>query len=366
MFIRILVTLFALVVVIVLIRRFFRRRRCRTRATKKIATDDAATVMNAHFSNPSDPLVLIHNRPDIAPLYRDEIISRLRDGIIAAQDMTDVEEIPRYVDAGRQLGVDLLPLAADVTRVVTRDVVRRDGVEAILDYKVAADPQNVHDPSVIRQMNKTLTSIATADTPISTIKQDILAEIDKMERKKEISSARANDARMALETMVEKNATCSSYGGRHEASILADTWEDAKKYSGDTRTGNIILGLADSMNGSSTVCVNGRIARIIGANSVQVSTGDLKAAAYSYAGKLYTDLGDAPTAEKIQDALGALDTYIAEMNDMPEDQRTIVREECRAVFADIETPSIEAPHHTSSTPPDPEPSTQSDPPAEGV
>lgn len=360
---QIFIALTLLVIVIIIARRLMRPRRHprrriykRSRAAAKVATDDLGTVLDAHAANPNDPLVLVYNRPDIAtlPAYRDEVIDRIHRGIVEA---TDTEEIPRFVGAARVLGVDMTPIAAVAVGTITAAEVRRDGVDAVIAraQQIANDPQNVHDPAVIKQMNDQLAALPVTATlggndewrtaaAKKRITDSISAEISQMTKRGEISAARADDARRTMYHMIEKGGTCSSYGGRHEADILRDVWNATE----DTdRRGNIILGLADAVDDGHMVCTNGRIARVIGANTTQVTMTDLKAAAYSFAGQVYGGLGEKFTADDIRQGIARVDEYVQGLTDMPEEQRVLVREECRAVFADLEVPTVES----SSSPP---------------
>lgn len=354
----IIVTLIILVVFIILARRFFRRSRRsrniyhRSKAAKRVATSDAIVAVTAHNDNPDDPLVLVYNRPDIAiqPTYRDNIADRLHRGIIEA---TETDEIPRFVDAGRIIGVDFTPLATLAVGAIVADHVRRDGVDTIVAnaQKIANDPQNVHDPTVIKQMRDQLTAIPErAHISRMTVASNISDEINRLVEVGEISHARANEARRVLQHMIEKGGTCMSYGNRHEADILRDAWGDAM--NDETKKANIILGLADAISDGHVVCTNGRIARVLGANSTQVSTADLKAAAYAYAGSIYGGLGENFTANDVADGMRRVDEYVDGLREMPEEQRRLVREECRAVFADLDVdvapqapPTMNIPSH---------------------
>lgn len=326
-----------IIIIIVIVRRFFgghRRRQVykRAKAARVMATDDIDAVMAAHVENPDDPLVLIYNRPDVAQHYRDDILTRLQDGIINAEE---TDEIPRFVDAGRLLGVDFAPVATATTaRVATADV-RRLGVPEIVAraQKIAEDPQNVHDPTVIKQMNDTLKEMDGVALSRQATRELILSRISELTKSGEISASRGDDAIRVLTRMMVDGGTCASYGDRHEADILCEAWAAAPT---ETHTANIISGLADAVSDGHVVCVNGRIARVLGANTTQVTSGDLKAAAYAYAGSVYAGLGDEPTKEDIAIGIGKVDTYVNDMTAMPEEQRRLVREECRAVFADLE------------------------------
>ncbi len=367
---QIFISLTLLVIVILITRRLMRPRRHRrrriykrSRAAAKVATDDLGTVLDAHTANPDDPLVLVYNRPDIAalPAYRDEVIDRIHRGIVEA---TDTEEIPRFVGAARVLGVDMTPIAAVAVGTITAAEVRRDGVDAVIAraQQIANDPQNVHDPAVIKQMNDQLAALPVTATineaslgsndewRTSAAKKRIIdsisADISRMTKSGEISVARADDARRAMYHMIEKGGTCSSYGGRHEADILRDVWNAT---SDADRRGNIILGLADAIDDGHMVCTNGRIARVLGANTTQVTMTDLKAAAYSFAGQVYSGLGEKFTADDIRQGITRVDEYVQGLTDMPEEQRVLVREECRAVFADLEVPVVETPQQSSSS-----------------
>jgi hypothetical protein len=338
-----LVIIIMIIVIIVLLRKWGRWGRygrwggygerdiyTRSTAARRVATDDAPTVIAEHIDNPDDALVLIYNRPDLADDFRDDILTRLQAGIINAEGTA---EIPRFVDAGRLLGVDFMPIATEVTARVAVDDVRRLGATDVIarGMKVAEDPQNVHDPSVIKQMNDTLDAL---ESPVvmstQEVKMEINKKIDSLIEAGEITRLRGDDARCVLVKMIEDGGTCTSYGGRHEADILSEAWSATKS---DTQKENIILGLADSMDDGHVVCVNGRIARVIGANTTQVTSGDLKAAAYAYAGSIYSSLGDDPA--DIISAMAKVDEYVNGLTMMPEDQRALVREECRAVFADV-------------------------------
>jgi len=76
---------------------------------------------------------------------------------------------------------------------------------------------------------------------------------------------------------------------------------------------------------SGTVCMNGRIARVLGANTTQASSAELKSAVYSYAGKVMNSSGDFREVVK----------YINDIEQFTDSQKNILVNECKSVFDDL-------------------------------
>lgn len=306
----------------------------------KTATSSAAETLNEHFREPQDPLVLMYNRPDLVvtnPALRKDVIVRMRKTIMD-EHFDDIEMLERIVNLNDEYDLDhgiTVVAPAVAARTVTGKTFA-DRLEEIT--KIADDPQNVHDPVIIKQLNETLNKATLKESfdgpqdnygssagiigmrERAALRASVNNAIDQLLVTGEISNERANAARIVATKMINSGDTCSSYNGRQENEIFQKTWSAAD--SADQKH-NFILGLADSYTGGhSTVCMNGRLARIIGANSVQVSSADLKSSVYSYAGKIMNENGKFTEVEK----------YIREISDMPDSQKTILISECRAVF----------------------------------
>lgn len=315
-----------------------RRSKCRPKKHRKgkyydMATDDIRAVYMAHTKDMSDPLVAAYNRPDIvasnAALKRD-IALRMR-ATILADTFDDIEMLEKIIQINEDLDIDdtlnqLAPMvAARVGHINKANFdVRADDVLRLMD-----DPQNVHDPTTIKELNSVLKDFTGEYTGEYTggFNKNIAPEIDivinNMTTKGEISETRASDARRVLSKMITSHGTCMSYGNRRESEIFQTTWSAADTYD---KKYNIILGLADSAtSGGGTVCMNGRIARILGANTTQASGAELKSAVYSYAGKVMTSGGNFAEVEK----------YINGIEQFTDSQKNILMNECKSVFDDL-------------------------------
>lgn len=315
-----------------------RTKRSRSRLDKKkshirIATDSAQEAVQEHINNPRDPLVLIYNRPDVIQhnkTLRQDVINRMRQTILD-EHFNDIETLERIVHLNEEFDLDQ-NIAIVAPAVAIRTVVNNPGKtfdDRITDVqRQADDPQNVHDSAIIKQLNETLremlpsgsTEVFLDSLDKRSIKNSVDAAIDDMLKKREITNERANAARIVASKMISSNDRCMSYDNRRENDIFKTTWANAQT---DDQKHNFILGLADAHTaGNSTVCMNGRLARIIGANTSQVSSADIKSAVYSYAGKIMTE--NKPFAD--------VEKYIDDIAEMPESQKTLLKSECKAVF----------------------------------
>lgn len=308
----------------------------------KTATDSAKEVLTEHMQNPKDPLVLAYNRPDLLlnnPILRRDVTARMHRTIMD-EHFDDIEMLERIVNINEEFDLDR-NIAVAAPAIAARTAVGKTFDDRLANIaKIADDPQNVHDPSVIKQLNDTLNATATVGNQEDhygsqlsgpkrmQLKGSIENTINQLVSSGEISQERANAARIVATKMINSSDTCSSYNGRRENEIFDTTWHSAD--TADKRH-NFILGLADShTGGSSTVCMNGRLARIIGANSIQASSADLKSSVYSYAGKIMNE--GRPFAE--------VERYINDIQDMANSQKTMLIAECRAVFDENDIPDI--------------------------
>lgn len=338
----IIIVVIVLVVILIIMHRRknkgTRSKRNKKRSYMKTATDSAKEVFAEHMKNPQDPLVLAYNRPDLLatnPILRRDVTARMHRTIMD-EHFDDIEMLERIVNINEEFDLDR-NIAVAAPAIAARTAVGRTFDDRLRDIaKIADDPQNVHDPSIIKQLNETLINTspvisgggALPNSQRAQLKTSVDNTIDDLLRRGEISDSRANAARIVATKMINSSDTCSSYNGRHENEIFNTTWSAAD--TADKRH-NFILGLADShTGGASTVCMNGRLARIIGANSMQASSADLKSSVYSYAGKIMNE--GRPFAE--------VEHYINEIQDMPMSQKTMLISECRAVFDENDLPDI--------------------------
>lgn len=326
-----LLTILLVFLILFVLIKFFstRRKKRQSKKLRRIATDDIGEVIKAHNGS-KDPLVLAYNRPDLVqvPQVRADISQRMREAITET-NYEDIELLERIVHVNEELDIDpgirqmALNRLTEVSRTGPSFEVRAEDAKKIMN-----DPQNVHDPAVsgsllgvLRTMDKN-----TEDLTGLGSRGEIDRVIREMIDRGDLSQSRAEMARRTLSKMVGSKDTCMAYENRTESEILSTTWKNA---SGYTERHNIILGLADAATESGTVCINGRVSRVLGANSSQVSTGELKQAIYSYAGKIMNEGGSFMEVEK----------YISEVPGMPEDQKEMVTQECRAVFDENMDPS---------------------------
>jgi len=310
-----------------------RPHKYRNRGYSTIASDDIQTIYEAHVNDQSDPLVAVYNRPDIVAkdeVLRQDIARRMR-ATIMADSFDDIEMLERIVQINEDLDLD-----DNITRIAPMIAARVGHVNNV-NFTVRAndamrlvdDPQNVHDPVVIKELNSVLKEYSGEYTGSynyaidGNVAPDVNATIVKMVNMGEISESRANDAKRVMSKMISSNDTCSSYSNRRESEIFQTAWSAANTYD---KKYNIILGLADSVSGpSGTVCMNGRIARVLGANTTQASSAELKSAVYSYAGKVMNSSGDFREVVK----------YINDIEQFTDSQKNILVNECKSVFDDL-------------------------------
>ena len=355
-----------ILVFVILFVRFTRRRtlnRKWTRPTRdlkkesmKVSTDDSMETMTAHMRDLNDPLVLVYNRPDIVmnnAAIRADVVDRMKRTIMD-EHFDDLEILERIVNINEDLDLDP-EIGAQAIEAATRigynrqtarnnDPVRTFEARAVDVTRQMDDPQNVHDPTVIKQLNDQLHDMdhrvnderrrnrndgAGADMNDIDNMTDITEFVDRMKESGDISNQRSMEALKAARKMINSQDTCTSYSGRVESEIFKTAWNSAKSY--DERH-NIILGLADSTTHEGTVCMNGRIARVLGANTVQATGPEIKSAIYSYAGKIMNDGG----------AFNLVEQYIDDIKTMPDSQKELVKAECRAVFDDNDDEPVAA------------------------
>lgn len=308
-----------------------RRKKDRKKKYNKIASSNLSEIIRAHNEDKNDPLVLAYNRPDILLVSteaREEVTQRMNNAIQGA-NFEDIELIERIVQINEELDLDdtLMQRARGTINRISRTgptfEARAINVQRLMD-----DSQNVHDPAVTKELNKTLEgmnpndyfSLDDPNVMRNESMQKINETIQEMVTRGEITKSRGDDARRIASKMINSNDTCTTYNSRGESEILMTTWNNANSH--DERH-NIVLGLADSISGpSGSVCINGRIARILGANTTQVSTAELKTAVYNYAGKIMSENGPFSDVEK----------YINDISSMSDTQKELLREECKAVF----------------------------------
>jgi len=293
----------------------------------KLATDAQGIVMYAHMFNPDDPLVLLYNRPDVVvgnKAIKAEVLRRIHN-VLNDDDFNDMEMLERIVNINEELNLDdeIAVIAPQVAERIGHNNTATFDARAIDVMRLMDDSQNVHDPTVIKQLNKTMDTYSiTGDVQShEDLRNSFNDTLDRMIHKDEISEERAAFAKRTFEVMLNSAGTCSSYRDRRESEILQTTWGSADTYD---KRHNIILGLADAASGGGTVCMNGRIARVLGANTVQASSAELKSAVYSYAGKVMTEGGRFELVEN----------YINDVGGFTDQQRELITAECRAVFDD--------------------------------
>lgn len=316
-----------------------KKRKYYKKAHVKIKTDNHKQVIDAHIEQEDDPLVVAYNAPELVinnSTLRADIRRRMINAINNAEGPDDIETLERIVNINEELdiGDEIMPLAV---QAVHRVAARVDNFRDLENNNVQDDPQNVHDPSVIKQLRDELYGINITNSSSADIAADITNNVNRLKESGEISAARANDALRVANTMLSSTGTCSSYDGRRESDILRNVWADIN--DSPDKIHNLILGLADSATESGTVCMNGRIARVIGANTSAVSQTDIKSAVYNYAGKIMNEGGGYDSVLK----------YINDIDSLPESQKIILREECKTVFDDIQ-PEASIPQSSSSTP----------------
>lgn len=334
------------IIFVILFVRFTRRRALNRKWTRpvrslkkesmKVSTDDSMETMTAHMRDLDDPLVLVYNRPDIVmnnAALRADVIDRMKRTIMD-EHFDDLEILERIVninedlDLDPEIGTQALEAATRIgQRQTVREPARTFEVRAVDVTRQMDDPQNVHDPVVIKQLNDQLhdmdsrRNVKRNDGTDNNDLVDIKEFVDRMKESGDISDKRSMEALKAASKMINSHDTCTSYSGRVESEIFKTAWNSAKSY--DERH-NIILGLADSTTHEGTVCMNGRIARVLGANTVQATGPEIKSAIYSYAGKIMNDGG----------AFNLVEQYIDDIKTMPDSQKELVKAECRAVFED--------------------------------
>lgn len=308
-----------------------KKRKYYKAAHVKIKSDNKKEVLDAHNEDKEDPLVLIYNTPELMdedPRLREEVRQRMLNTLEGMNGPEEIETIERILDANETFAID--PTIVPVAIQTVRRVAAGADLGTLMRNNVQDDPQNVHDPTVIKQLRNELNELETSmkafganPEPHTEVMNGIMKSVTALRNSGEVSAERAEDALKVARAMLSSTGTCMSYDNKKESDILRNVWTDVK--DSPDKVHNLILGLADGATSSGTVCMNGRIARIIGANSAAVSQTDIKSAVYSYAGKIMNEGGN----------YSAVERYIDEVTELPETQKIILKEECRSVFDDI-------------------------------
>lgn len=337
----------ALIIVVVIIlaykvRHYTRNkngRKSRRQKLKDFASGAVKSILQAHAES-DDPTLLAFNAPQLL-MGSSTAVRRLREDVrvrlietIMAPEFNDIRLLERIVNINEDLDLDdrIVHLAPMIAGGIARN---NDRMTTIMN-----DSQNVHDPMVIKSLNdvnKTIVGAASAAANVDNI-QDIRGDtiikiknrIAKMLADGEINEIRARNAEEMAESMIRSNATCMSYANKKESNILMDAW--VANMADENKTHNIVLGLADANPLGHSVCVNGRIGRILGSlvdpeEAKPIITMDnYRTEMYAFAGQVAARGGKADEVFlRINAETGLSDT-----------QKAMLREEVAAGFDDDE------------------------------
>lgn len=131
--------------------------------------------------------------------------------------------------------------------------------------KWTSDRQNVHDSSVNNDLRQTLAFIRDPAVDVTRCMQEISADLKRAEKSGEISARKRDRAEQSLQKALAGDFI-STYNAR-ENDILALVWNRSKVDANDNKAikGAVIDALADCVEDSGLVCINGRCSRYLGA-----------------------------------------------------------------------------------------------------
>lgn len=292
----------AILVLIVIIGRSLRgtsRRKSKKQRAHDLATDNADEILHAHRAT-DDPTVIVFNRPELLrrPKIRFDVINRIMNRILNPE-FNDLQLLERIVNVNEELDLDMnIPIFAPIIARRIAD----GGALADTTTRLREDSQNVHDPLIINTLrdqmrSQTVTTVIpeeyTGGNNGNNFVTEMFTSIDALN---DITEKAKTDAKFVAGRMLNSTGTCMSYDNRRESDILRETWLASRE--DNDKLHNIVLGLADGRTGNdSTVCINGRIARVLGANNVTQETKvptmeEYRAEIYGHAARIMREEGD--------------------------------------------------------------------------
>lgn len=226
--------------------------------------------------------------------------------------------------------------ARDASQVATT---RKEFVDEYIENSQAHvnDPQNVHDPSVIKNLNETASKLQLTERKKVSI-EDTLDEIKEHIRRNagKLGEANAVKANRTLETMSKVNAFISSYG-MHEEYILKCVWDRSylqeNAPNADKMRMAVARALADCVEHDAVVCSTGRASQMLGALVLlDVDPGLGKAMTYQeYKNEIYKE-AQAIIEEEIGNALESDDPGMQALGRSYEDPGETFPKEAEETF----------------------------------
>lgn len=310
-------------------------RKSKRQRAHDLATDNIDEVIHAH-NGTDDPTVIVFNRPELLrrPNIRFDVVNRIMNRILNPE-FDDLQLLERIVNINEELDLDTnIPIFAPMIahRIVAGRTVNNGTLADANNNDVNRlrnDSQNVHDPLIIntlrdqmREQQQEIINVVENNTADNgdlingsgeALRNDIFTSIDRLVASGDITEKAGQDAKYVAGKMLTSTGTCSSYDNRRESDILKDTWNVSR--SNNDKVHNIVLGLADSRTSNDgTVCINGRIARVLGANNVTQETKvptmeEYRAEIYGHAARIMREEGDPEEVYvRIREETGLSDT----------------------------------------------------------